>query len=123
MIRRPCSVGGELRSRSRSRTPATGWSVVRPESRQLLRASGHCVWLTGDPATLVRRLAGDRTTAARRPALTGLPASEEVGQVLREREPLYREVAHCSVATDGLSPEQVVSAILSAWPTSSSSCP
>jgi shikimate kinase len=88
--------------------------VLRPESRQLLRATGYCVWLTGDPATLCRRLDSDPATASRRPALTGLPGPAEVERVVREREPLYREVAHVIVATDGLSPEAVVSAILSA---------
>ncbi len=95
-----------------------GGVVLRPANRQLLRATGHCVWLTGDPATLCRRLDCDPTTATRRPSLTGLPGPEEMERVLRDREPLYREVAHFTVATDGLSPEAVVSAILSAWPTS-----
>src|SRR5579884_2267344 len=80
-----------------------GGAVLRPENRQLLRATGFCVRLTGETATLSARLAADPATAARRPALTGRSAADEMAQVVREREPLYREVAHCSVPTDGLS--------------------
>ncbi|HEY1381697.1 MAG TPA: shikimate kinase, partial [Gemmataceae bacterium] len=65
-----------------------GGAVLRPESRQLLRATGQCVWLTGDAATLCRRLDCDPATAARRPALTALPGPAEVERVVREREPL-----------------------------------
>jgi shikimate kinase len=46
--------------------------------------------------------------------LTRLPAAEEMARLVAEREPLYREVAHLCVATDGRSPEVVVSSILSA---------
>jgi shikimate kinase len=99
-----------------------GGVVLRPENRQLLRQSGHCAWLTGDPATLCRRLEGDPTTAARRPALTALPPTEEMARILAEREPLYGEVAHFAVATDGRSPDEVVSAILSTCSISPSTC-
>jgi shikimate kinase len=97
-----------------------GGVVLRAENRDLLRTTGHCVWLTGEPATLCQRLDCDPLTASRRPALTELPAVAEIEQILRGRAPLYREVAHLTVATDGRSPEEVVSAILSSWPISPS---
>jgi shikimate kinase len=103
---------------------ATGGGVVlRPGNRKRLRTSGYCVWLTGEPATLYLRLLEDPTTRDRRPALTSLPGPAEVERLLREREPLYREVAQLVVSTEGQSPEGVVSAILSAWATSSCSSP
>ncbi|HEX4589121.1 MAG TPA: shikimate kinase, partial [Gemmataceae bacterium] len=71
-----------------------GGAVVRPENRDRLRTTGYCVWLFGDPATLCRRLDSDPTTASRRPALTDLPGPAEMERLVREREPLYREVAH-----------------------------
>jgi shikimate kinase len=113
----------ELAKRERHVIACGGGVVLRPASRQLLRATGHCVWLTGDPKTLCERLDCDPATATRRPALTGLPGPAEIERLLREREPLYREVAHLTVATDGRSPADVVSAILSAWPISPSTCP
>jgi shikimate kinase len=103
---------------------ATGGGIVlRSENRRLLRSTGYCIWLTGDPATLYQRLQNDPTTRDRRPALTGLPGPAEVERLLREREPFYREAAHSIVATENQSPEAVVSAILSAWATSSSTSP
>jgi shikimate kinase len=113
----------DLSSRDRYVIATGGGVVLRADNRQLLRATGHCVWLTGEPATLSRRLEGDPTTRARRPALTALPGPAEVERLLREREPFYREVAHSVVATETQSPEAVVSAILSAWATSSSTSP
>jgi shikimate kinase len=114
---------GELANRERHVIACGGGGVLRPANRQLLRSTGHCIWLTGDPRTLCERLACDPTTASRRPALTALPGPEEVARLLSEREPLYREVAHLIVATDGRSPADIVSAILSAWPISPSTCP
>jgi shikimate kinase len=99
-----------------------GGVILRDENRQRLRTSGHCVWLTGDSATLVHRVESDPSTNARRPALTALPGPAEVETLLHEREPLYRDVAHCVVATDGRSPDEVVSSILSTWTSSSSTC-
>jgi shikimate kinase len=108
----------ELAFRDRHVISCGGGAVLRRENRELLRSTGYCVWLTADLVTLCERLKHDPTTAARRPALTELPAFEEMQRILCEREPLYREVAHLTVATDGMSPESVVSAILSAWSTS-----
>jgi shikimate kinase len=95
-----------------------GGAVLRPENRERLRANGTCVWLSGDAAILFRRLAGDPAGASRRPALTRLSGPEEMERILREREPLYREIAHLAVATDGMTPEAVVSAILLSCSTS-----
>ncbi|MFO0807449.1 MAG: shikimate kinase AroL [Gemmataceae bacterium] len=94
---------------------ATGGGVVlRPDNRIRLRESGICIWLAADPQVLWERIEADPITAARRPALTKLPGLAEVERLLREREPLYREVAHLTV--DGSqSPDGAVSSILSAW--------
>jgi shikimate kinase len=114
---------GELTGRENHVIACGGGVVLRPENRARLRTGGFCIYLTGDSPTLFGRIACDPATADRRPALTGLPGALEIEQILREREPLYREVAHLSVATDGRSPADVVSDILSAWSTSASSCP
>jgi shikimate kinase len=114
---------GVLAKRERHVIACGGGVVLRPSNRQLLRATGLCIWLTGDSKILCERLSCDPTTATRRPALTELPALAEIERLLREREPLYREVAHLTIATDGRSPADVVSAILNAWPTSALTCP
>jgi shikimate kinase len=99
-----------------------GGMVLRPENRERLRNTGLCVWLAGEPATLCRRIDCDPTTASRRPALTNLSGSAEMERLVREREPHYREVAHLAVDTDGRSPDEVVSAILSACSNLPSTC-
>src|SRR3954447_21902345 len=41
----------ELASRDRHVIACGGGVVLRDDHRRLLRTGGHCVWLTGDPAT------------------------------------------------------------------------
>jgi shikimate kinase len=55
------------------------------------------VWLDADPAVLARRIAGDDRD---RPSLTGADPADEIAEVVREREPLYRAVAWKRVETD-----------------------
>jgi shikimate kinase len=92
-----------------------GGAVLRPDNRELLRTSGWVVWLSGDPTTLWQRIERDPATQVRRPPLTEQSGPAEVEALVRAREPHYREVAHCEVATAGKSPDEIVSAILSAW--------
>lgn len=94
---------------------ATGGGIVlRPENRELLRASGWVAWLTAPAAVLWDRIQADAATAARRPALAG-GGPDEVTKLLAVRMPLYRETADATLATAGLSPEVVAAAILAAW--------
>ncbi|MFO0927779.1 MAG: shikimate kinase [Gemmataceae bacterium] len=91
---------------------ATGGGVVlRPENRRRLRESGFVVWLTADVDTLWARIAGDATTAARRPNLT-TGGRDEVAHVVATRQPYYRECAHLTVDTTHRSPADIVAAIL-----------
>jgi shikimate kinase len=91
---------------------ATGGGVVlRPENRQRLRAAGRVVWLTADAQTIWERLQRDPTTGERRPALT-VGGLAEVEELLRVREPHYRECAEVTVDTRGRSPEDIVAEIL-----------
>jgi shikimate kinase len=100
---------------------ATGGGVVlRPANRELLRASGFVAWLVASPEAAWERMRADTTTAARRPNLTSSGGLDEVRALIAAREPLYREVADFTVHTDGLSPEAVAAAILSAWETGGS---
>jgi shikimate kinase len=101
-------------SRLRRHVIATGGGVVLREAhRTLLRASGRTVYLTADVDTLWGRLRGDPATAERRPALT-VGGREEVAEVLRAREPLYRQCADLVVQTAGRPPEDVVAEIVAA---------
>jgi len=90
-----------------------GGVVVREANRTLLRASGCVVWLTADADTLWRRLQGDDCSAERRPVLT-VGGRAEIEEVLRVREPLYRQCAHLAVDTAGRPPDAVADEILKA---------
>jgi shikimate kinase len=92
-----------------------GGCVVRAENRELLRSTGLTIWLTAAPSVLAARVARDAETPSRRPPLTPLPGYAELERVVREREPLYREVADWTIATEALTPEEVAAAIASAW--------
>jgi shikimate kinase len=93
---------------------ATGGGVVLdPENRARLRGAGRVVWLTADPETIGQRLEADAATAERRPNLS-VGGREEVRELLRFREPLYRACADVSVDTVGRSPEDVAGSILAA---------
>ena len=88
---------------------ATGGSVVFSAAAMAhLRALGRVVWLQVGLDELARRV-GD--LAARgvlhRPGQT-------LGDILLEREPLYRRFAHAAVRCDGRAPEAVVAELAAA---------
>jgi shikimate kinase len=106
---------GELCALNRHVVATGGGVVLRENNRARLRSSGWVVWLTAVAETIHRRLLGDATTWDRRPALTAAPAREEIGELLKQREPHYRSCAHLTVSTEGRSPAEVVAEIQSAW--------
>ena len=92
-----------------------GGAILRLENRSLLRSLGFVACLISAPETIISRIESDPTTAARRPKLTASGGSEEVRELLKVREPLYRETADFVVNSDDISPEGVATAILTAW--------
>ena len=95
---------------------ATGGGVVlRPANRDRLKSAGFVAWLDASPETIWRRMVTDPTTAGRRPNLTAKGGLDEVRDLVRVREPLYREAANLRVDTDGVSPDAAAAAILAAW--------
>lgn len=114
------AVLADLLARERLVLATGGGVVLRADNRERLRGA-FVVWLTASVEVIDARLCGDPSTAARRPALTGLPAREEIVRLLAEREPLYREVADAVVDAADPSPDAVASRILAAWNPSSPS--
>jgi shikimate kinase len=95
---------------------ATGGGVVLgPENRRRLREAGMVVWLTADAETLWRRLQQDATSPERRPALT-VGGLAEIEELLRLREPYYREVAKLVVDTSRRTAPEVADFILAGLP-------
>lgn len=93
---------------------ATGGGVIgRPANRERL-AKGHVVWLTATPATILARISGDQSTAARRPNLTLAGGLAEIERMLETREPLYGSLADQVLDTETTSRDELVDAILAA---------
>ncbi|CBG87213.1 shikimate kinase II [Citrobacter rodentium ICC168] len=89
---------------------ATGGGIIlTPVNRHFMREHGTVIYLRAPVSILVNRLAASPEEALR-PALTGKPLSEEVAEVLQQRDALYREAAHFIVDATG-SPDQVISEI------------
>lgn len=112
-------VVAELCRREHAVVALGGGAVLREATRKRLAAAGPVVWLTAPAETLARRIAGDRSTAARRPSLTGLSGLDEVRRVLAEREPIYAECATVSLDAEARSPAELAGEI-AAWVTGAS---
>jgi shikimate kinase len=84
-----------------------GGVVLDPAHRVFLRDRCRVVWLEVSPAEAARRLG----RGGGRPLLAGTPVAPRLAALLEAREPLYAEVAHRRVVTDGLTEEQVADAV------------
>ncbi|MFN4215919.1 MAG: shikimate kinase [Brevinematales bacterium] len=75
---------------------ATGGGIIlRPENRLMIRTADLVVYLSAPVSVLVERIRGDTN----RPPLTDMPLEEEVMATLKERLPLYEEVADLCIDT------------------------
>jgi shikimate kinase len=90
---------------------ATGGGIILAERNRLfMRENGVVIYLQASVNALIDRLEA-YPQAEQRPTLTGKAIRDEVGEVLAQREALYRETAHHIIdATD--SPEKVVEQIM-----------
>lgn len=76
---------------------ATGGGVpMEANNRAFMRASGKVVWLNAPCAAILERLERD-PLAEQRPPLTGRTTAEETEEIVRTREPVYRECCHFEV--------------------------
>ncbi|NLX95738.1 MAG: shikimate kinase [Rhodopirellula sp.] len=89
-----------------------GGAVLRPETREAMRAAGAVVWLKASAETIHARMTGDATTADRRPNLTNQGGLAEIVDLLNRREAIYRETADLELDTDRKTPEQLANEIL-----------
>lgn len=109
--RREREIIEELLARPDLVLAAGGGAILNADTRRDLRAAGPVVWLRAPAKTLEGRIAGDATTAARRPNLAGGGLSE-IEELLSRRAPLYQECASLTIDTDGLTVDQIVDQIL-----------
>ena len=82
-----------------------GGVITRPSNIRRLRENGIVFLLTATVEDIVDRIGSDQG----RPSLTGSKSfTDEVAEVLRAREPLYRQAAHFTIDTSSFTPRQVV---------------
>lgn len=89
-----------------------GGAVVDPASRKRMRDGNLVLLLDAEAATLYRRLA-TAVVDEPRPMLSDPDPLARITALKANRDPLYREVAHSIVSTEGLDPEGVVVRIVS----------
>ncbi|WP_222623024.1 shikimate kinase [Ramlibacter cellulosilyticus] len=85
-----------------------GGAVVRPATREALRAGGKVVYLRSSPEELHRRLRHD----TQRPLLQVADPLAKLRALHAERDPLYREAAHFHIETGRPSVPTLVNMIL-----------
>ncbi|MFT5525666.1 MAG: shikimate kinase [Pirellulaceae bacterium] len=91
-----------------------GGAILREANRQAMaKAAGGVVWLQASVDSVYKRVTGDSTTGARRPQLSGLSDYAEIEDLMKKRQPLYRECADWEVATDAKTPPQIANEIVS----------
>ena len=61
-----------------------------------MRTRGKVFWLQVPPATVITRLKAD-PLEAQRPPLTGKSITDEITEIMQQREPLYMDAAHHTV--------------------------
>jgi len=89
---------------------ATGGGVVlRADNRQHLRERGFVVYLQSQPEELLRRVRHD----SKRPLLQVADPLQRLRELFAQRDPLYREIAHCVVETGRPSVATLVQTVLS----------
>ncbi len=101
--KREAQVIDELTQRNNIVLATGGGAVLLPENREHLRHRGHVVYLQADIDTLYERTRRDR----HRPLLRTEDPRARLRELLRERDPLYREIAEVIATTDRRSPTQV----------------
>jgi shikimate kinase len=84
-----------------------GGAVLDPENRIALANRGLVVYLNAPIELLVARTRND----ANRPLLQVPNRSEKMREIIRQREPLYREIAHLTIDTGAQSMSDIVNTI------------
>jgi shikimate kinase len=85
-----------------------GGAVLSEENRKILRAKGHVVYLSASVEQLYRRTSRDKT----RPLLQTENPKQRIREILKLREPLYKEVADIELRTGEHSIQHVVSGLI-----------
>jgi shikimate kinase len=85
-----------------------GGAILSEENRKIFRAKGHVVYLSASVEQLYRRTSRDKT----RPLLQTENPKQRIREILKLREPLYKEVADIVLRTGEHSIQHVVSGLI-----------
>ena len=77
-----------------------GGAVLLEANRNALRSRTTVIYIHCAPESLVRRLRPD----GRRPLLSGENLLDKLKTLFADRDPLYRQTAHCVLEGEGLTP-------------------
>lgn len=92
-----------------------GGIIIQPENCARLRQNAWVVFLDLPPVQLWQRIQADTQTTENRPNLTG-GGREEIETILARRRPIYESLANDHLHISGMTPEEIVSAIIANLP-------
>jgi len=98
----------ELRDRNHCVVATGGGAILHRDIWLELKKQGQVIWLTADLEILCERLRLDLYSETLRPSLTGKDICQELGDILIERKPLYRETADIVVDTGKMTVTEAV---------------
>ena len=85
-----------------------GGTIIRPENREILKDLGFIVWLNASLDTLFSRI----SFCGNRPLLQTKDPRATLEGILKERIPMYRELADLTIDTDNLHISEISYGIL-----------
>ena len=89
-----------------------GGAPLRESNREQIASAGVVIWLEGSAESLFDRISGDATSDERRPQLSDRGGFDEVAEILKQRTPIYSDLADFAVQTDSKSPELILEEIV-----------
>lgn len=104
---REAAVIDELTRRQEVVLATGGGAIMREDNRRCLADRGYVIYLRAPLELLVERTTRDRN----RPLLANADPRRRLMDLMAEREPLYREVAHLIIDTGHRTVGQVINAI------------
>jgi len=92
---------------------STGGGVVESlYNIDLIKSRGIGIWLKAKSSTIKKRILSDENTKDLRPSLTGLSMEDEIDEVLKKREPLYKKVSSLAFDTDSIGVDELADLII-----------
>ncbi|CAG0910881.1 unnamed protein product, partial [Cyprideis torosa] len=91
-----------------------GGAILHSDIWPQIKKKGHVLWLSASPEVICQRIAYDQMHGVKRPSLLGEKeknALDEVVAVLKERLPLYADLADKKIHTEGRSRDDLVEEI------------